>query len=126
MSDSANAKSSSTRIPELSTIEIRSTSALKKYIDESRRLARDFSVELDWGAEEITAVLTATGKGNPWLMGVDVKWRARRVAQRARRAAELQRGSAVELVRLWQDFVIQFAPALEKHKTPAKTFNFDD
>ncbi|MFC4536995.1 hypothetical protein [Sphaerisporangium dianthi] len=117
--------SGKTRIPELSTIEINSTSALKKYVDASRALARDFSVELEWGAEEITAVLTATGKGNPWLMGVDVKWRARRVAARARRAAELQRGAAVELVRLWQDFVIQFAPALEKHKQAAKTFDFD-
>ncbi|GII89695.1 hypothetical protein Ssi03_76850 [Sphaerisporangium siamense] len=121
MADPTNSR----RIPELSTIEINSTSALKKYVDESRRLARDFSVELEWGAEEITAVLTATGKGNPWLMGVDVKWRARRVAARARRAAELQRGAAVELVRLWQDFVIQFAPALEQHHKTAKTFDFD-
>jgi len=125
MSDPKHAAGKTTRIPELSTIEIRSTSALQKYVDEARRLARDFSLELDWGAEEITAVLTATGKGNPWLMGLDVKWRARRVASRARRAAELQRGSAVEMVRLWQDFVIQFAPALEKRKQAKKSFDFD-
>ncbi len=113
------------RIPELSTIELNSTSALKKYVDESRRLAVDFSGELEWGAEEIAAVLTTTGKGNPWLMGVDVKIRARRIASRARRAAELQRGSAVELVKLWQEFVIQFAPALEKRKQAKKSFDFD-
>lgn len=118
-------KKSGARIPELSTIELNSTSALKAYIDASRRLAVDFSGELEWAAEEMTAVLTATGKGNPWLMGVDVKIRARRVAKRARRAAELQRGSAVEMVKLWQDFMIQFAPALEKRKQSKKSFDFD-
>lgn len=124
MSDAKHGKPAG-RIPELSSIEFNSTSALKQYVNEARRLGRDFGVELDWAAEEIAGVLTSTGKGNPWLMGVDVKWRAKRVANRARRAAELQRASAVELVRFWQEFVIQFAPALEKHKTDKKTFDFD-
>jgi len=114
------------RIAELSTIEITSTSGLKKYVDESRRLARDFGAELDWAAEEIAAVLTASGKGNPWLMGLDVKIRARRLATRARRAAELQRGCATELTKLWQDFLIQFAPALQQHKKSEKLFDFEN
>ncbi|MGV9596089.1 hypothetical protein ACWDR1_05395 [Streptosporangium sandarakinum] len=113
-------------IPELSTIELRSTAALKQYVDASRALAREFAGELEWAAEELTAVLTVTAKGNPWLMGMDVKIRARRVANRARRASELQRGSAIEMVKLWQDFLVQFAPAIEKKPNPkVKSFDFD-
>ncbi|MEV7808973.1 hypothetical protein AB0O28_39080 [Microbispora sp. NPDC088329] len=115
------------RIPELSTIEIRSTSALRKYVDESRRLARDFARELEFGAEEIQAVLVATGKGNPWLVGLDVKIRAKRIAKRCARAAELQRGSAAEMTRLWTDFMVQFAPALGTSPEKAKKqFKFDE
>ena len=114
------------RIAELATIELNSTSALKRYVDEARRLALDFGLELNWGAEEIEAVLTAAGHGNPWLMGMDVKMRARRIAKRARRAAELQRASGVEMVRLWQDFLTAFAPALQQRERPKKTFKFDD
>ncbi|MFI7632444.1 hypothetical protein [Microbispora rosea] len=115
------------RIPELSTIEIRSTSALRKYVDETRRLARDFARELEFGAEEIQAVLVATGKGNPWLVGLDVKIRAKRIAKRAARAADLQRGTAAEMTRLWTDFMVQFAPALGNSPEKAKKqFKFDE
>ncbi|UBU19194.1 hypothetical protein [Nonomuraea gerenzanensis] len=118
-------KGKSTRIPELSTIEFQSTSALKKWVEESRRLSVNHSAEIEWGAEEIEAVLTITGQGNPWLMGLDVKRRARRIAKRAHRAAELQRGSAAELVKLWQEFLVQFAPALNPQgEQRKKTFDF--
>lgn len=115
------------RIPALSTIEISSASALQRFSSESRDTAREFAYELDWAAEELEAMLVRAGKGNPWLMGIDIKIRARKVANRARRAAELQRGAGVELVKLWQDFVIQFAPALEQNaKKNPKTFDFDN
>ncbi len=114
-------------IPELAAIEIRSTTALKNYIDASRSLARDFAGELEWAAEDITAILTATGKGNPFLMGIDTKIRARRIAKYARRAAELQRGTAVEMVKLWQNFLIQFEPALaQRPKDKKPTFEFKE
>jgi hypothetical protein len=118
-------KSGRARIPELALIEMNSTSALKKYVTEARGLCRDVGNELEWGAEEIAAVLTTTGKGNPWLMGVDVKIRARKVAKRARRAADLQRAACVELVKLWQDFTVQFAPALQQYKDQKNPKHFD-
>jgi len=117
----------SVTLAELADIEITSTSSLKKYVESSRSLCRDISSELDWAAEELITVLTQTQKGNPALLGFDVKIRARRIAKRARRAAELQRGSAVEMTRLWQDYLVQFAPAItpKKGKGKAKkTFNF--
>ncbi|MFB4320712.1 hypothetical protein [Actinomadura sp. 21ATH] len=114
------------RIPVLSTIEIKSSSALQQYTTEARDLAREFAYEFDWAAQELEAVLIRNGEGNPWLMGLDVKWRARRVANRARRAAELSRGAGVEMVKLWQDFMIQFAPALEQHEKKKPSFDFDN
>lgn len=114
------------RIPVLSTIELNSSSALQKYASEARDLAREFAYEFDWAAQELEAVLIRNGEGNPWLMGLDVKWRARKVANRARRAAELQRGAGAEMVKLWQDFMIQFAPALEKNQAQKPAFDFDN
>lgn len=118
--------SQSTRIPELAAIELKSTTALKKYTEESRRLAKDFAMELETAALEIESILTSTGQGNPLLLNFDNKLRARRVATRAARAADLQRGVAVEMTRLWHDFLIAYAPLLQNHKTPAKTFDFDN
>lgn len=114
-----------TRIPELAAIELTSTTALKKYTEESRRLAKDLAAELETAAMEIEAILTATGQGNPLLLGYDNKLRARRVAVRAARAADAQRGVAVEMTRLWHDFLIAYAPMLQKHRTPGKTFDFE-
>lgn len=115
-----------TRIPELSMIELNSSSALMKYSQTARDLAREFAYEFDWAAQELEAALIRNGQGNPWLMGLDVKWRARRVANRARRAAELSRGAGAEMVKLWQDFVIQFAPALEQRQQKKPSFDFDN
>ncbi|MGI5293287.1 hypothetical protein ACQEVF_59620 [Nonomuraea polychroma] len=123
MPDSSTTKG--TRIPELAAIELRSTTALKRYTEESRRLAKDFAQELEMAALEIEAILAATGEGNPILFGYDNKLRARRVASRATRAADLQRGVAVEMTRMWHDFLLAYAPLLQNHKTPTKTFDFD-
>ncbi|MET1035212.1 MAG: hypothetical protein ABWX68_08265 [Arthrobacter sp.] len=114
------------RLPNLNTIEITSAGQLQRFVAEARDTAREFGGELDWAAEELQAVLVRAGKGNPWLMGVDVKLRAKRVSNRARRAAELQRGAGVEMVKLWQEFLIQFAPALEQNTKAVKTFDFDN
>ncbi|MFI6886725.1 hypothetical protein [Streptosporangium canum] len=112
---------------ELSDIEITGTDALRKYVDAARAVAREVAGELEWGAEEISAVLIDTAKGNPLLMGMDVKIRARRIAKRARRAAELQRASAVEMTKLWTDYKIQFAPLFgqKKRRLPKKKVNSD-
>ncbi|MBX6386697.1 MAG: hypothetical protein IRZ07_27595 [Microbispora sp.] len=115
-----------TRIPELAAIELKSTTALKRYTDESRRLAKDFAMELETAALEIETILSATGQGNVLLLGYDNKLRARRVASRAARAADLQRGVAVEMTRLWHDFLIAYAPLLQNHRTPERTFDFDN
>jgi alpha-beta hydrolase superfamily lysophospholipase len=121
----ADTPSKGTRIPELAAIELKSTTALKRYTEESRRLAKDFAAELEMAALEIEAILTSTGQGNPLLLNWDNKLRARRVAVRAARAADLQRGVGVEMTRLWHDFLLAYAPLLQKHKTPAKTFDFE-
>lgn len=114
------------KIPELAVFELRSTSAIRRYAEETRRLAKDFAHELESAATEIEVVLAKSGQGNPLLLGWDNRLRAKKVADRAYRAAELQRGCAVEMTRLWHDFLIAYAPLLQKVQEPEKVFDFDN
>jgi hypothetical protein len=113
------------RIPELEVIEFKGAKSIADYSRKLRTLGRDLSAELDSGAEEIQAVL-ARQKGHPLLMGADVRIRARRVARRLYRAAELAQGVAAEAVRFNQEFRLQFADVIEPPKRRAPDFDFND
>lgn len=71
------------------------------------------------GASELYAVLIRSYKGHPvlGLFGApDVRLRARRVVRRLKRAAELQRGSSVELVKFHAQFRKEFVDVLPQAK----------
>lgn len=115
------------RIPELSAIEFSGSRAITTYSKEGRDLCREMSWEFEMGADEVYAALVASQKGHPLLFNVDVKWRARRVANRLRRASELQVASGVELVKFRIQFRTEFADVLMPPKaTKAKKFDFED
>jgi hypothetical protein len=115
-----------TRIPELSGIEFTGHAAVAEYSKALRALCRDLSFEIEFAAEEIYAVLSRQ-KGHPLLLGLDVRLRARRVANRLRRAEELTAGAAVEAVKFYVEFRRQFAEAINPPaQRSAKAFNFDD
>jgi hypothetical protein len=109
---------------ELSMIELRSTEGLATYSKAGRDLCRDIASELDWAAHEVQASLSRM-HGHPLLLNIKVKWHARRVAARLRRARDLQVGSGIELVKFWHEYRQRFGPAISPapQRTP-KTWKF--
>jgi len=115
------------RIPELEGIEFTGAQAVADYSKALRQLSRDMSNEAEFAAEELVAVLSRQ-KGHPLLAGIDTRMRARRVAKRLYRAAELYIGAAVEAVKLYQEFRLQFADVINPKpaQQPAKRFDFNN
>ena len=115
------------RIPELESIEFTGAKSVAEYSKTLRNLSRDMANEAEYAAEELIAVLSRQ-KGHPLLAGVDTRMRARRVARRLYRAAQLFNGVAVEAVKLYQEFRMQFADVItpKPSKQPARRFDFDD
>ncbi|MEV4183107.1 hypothetical protein AB0J28_16915 [Streptosporangium canum] len=126
----ANDRPGRSRIPELSNIPWGGPRAITDYAKVGRALCRDLHGEFLIGADELYAVLIRSFKGHPVLalMGApDVRLRARRVVRRLKRAAELQKGAGVELVKFHQQFRKEFIdqlPAIKDKKKPV--FNWDD
>lgn len=113
------------RIPELEAIEFTGATSVANYSRALRGLARDMAAEVASGADEIETILAAQ-RGNPLLMGLDVRWRARRVADRLRRCAEACQAAAVEAVRFNTQFRVEFAEALEPQRRRApRSFDFN-
>ncbi|MBB6343767.1 hypothetical protein FHU36_000276 [Nonomuraea muscovyensis] len=119
------------RIPELSAIPWEGPRSITDYARFGRALCRDLGEEFALGSEELYAVLIRSFKGHPVLalLGApDVRLRARRVVKRLQRAAELQRGAGVELVKFHAQFRKEFVDVLPQAKPEKrqKTFNWDD
>lgn len=112
------------KIPELETIEFKGASSIAEYSRAGRRIGRELAAEFDQAAEEIMAVLSRQ-KGHPLLLGVDVRLRARRVAKRLQRAAELANGMAIECVKFNTEFRVQFAEVITQKRPRAKKFDFN-
>jgi hypothetical protein len=119
----------SKRVDELGNIEFTGAKSVAAYSKAGRNLCRDLCKEFEFSADEIEGALIASMKGNPLLALVgapDVRMRARRVAKRLRRAAELEQGAATELVKFNAQFRREFADILSPPKTNRKKFNFND
>ncbi|MEU8035728.1 hypothetical protein [Streptosporangium sp. NPDC049078] len=118
------------RIPELSNIPWEGPRAITDYAKVGRALARDLGEEFNLGADELYAVLIRSFKGNPVLalLGApDVRLRARRVVRRLQRAAELQKGAGVELVKFHAQFRKEFVDVLPQAKPEKRSeFRWDD
>ncbi|SEN87071.1 hypothetical protein [Nonomuraea pusilla] len=119
------------RVPELSAIPWEGPRSITDYARLGRTLCRDLGEEFALGADELYAVLIRSFKGHPILalLGApDVRLRARRVVKRLQRAAELEKGAGVELVKFHAQFRKEFVDVLPELKPEKrqKTFNWDD
>lgn len=119
------------RIPELSAIPWEGPRAITTYAKTGRDLCRDLGEEFAIGSDELYAVLIRSFKGHPVLaiLGApDVRLRARRVVKRLKRAAELQKGAGVELVKFHAQFRKEFVDVLPQAKPESRksTFNWED
>ncbi|MCP2336125.1 hypothetical protein [Actinomadura rupiterrae] len=113
------------RIPELSEIPFTGAKSITAYSQAGRKLCRDLTIEFDMAADEVYAALVASQKGNPMLLGVDVRIRARRVQKRLKRASEHTKAAGAEMVRFHAQFRKEFADVLNPPKSKPK-FNFKD
>lgn len=112
------------RIPELSAIELRSTSGVADYCSASRNLARDFASELDSAGQELHAALTRM-HGHPLAFGIDVRMKSRKIRRRIHRARDLQLGVGIEMVKAWHTFRAEFGPVLDPPKAEKRAvFDF--
>lgn len=119
-----SATSGRKRIPELSMIELRSTSGVADYMSAARNLARDFANELDSAGAELYAALSRM-HGHPLAFGIDVRLKARKVRRRINRARDLAFGTGVECVKAWFTFRQEFGEVLDPPKAERKpVFDF--
>lgn len=115
------------RIDELSRIEFDGAKSVTRYSRTARDLLRDLTRELEFAADEFEAVMKeAARNGHPLLMGVDTKWRARRVAKRLRRAADCTQGAAAEVARFHAAFRREFSESLSPQPKSKRKFDFED
>jgi hypothetical protein len=112
------------RIAELSGIEFEGAKDITVYAQKGRELCRDLAMELEAAAEMVLGVLSRQ-HGHPLLFGIDVRMRARKVAKRLQRAAELAQGAGVEIVKFRSEFRYQFANVINPPKTKSK-FDWED
>src|SRR5260370_24293771 len=98
---------------------------LAEYSGELRGRLGDVAYEIDFATEEVSAVLSRQ-KGHPLLLGLDVKLRARKVARRLHRAQECVTGAAIEAVKFYREFRLQFAEVITPPKAKPKSFDFGD
>ncbi|MBF8187298.1 hypothetical protein ITP53_16475 [Nonomuraea sp. K274] len=116
------------RIPELSNIPWAGPRAITDYARTGRDLCRDLGEEFAIGSDELYAVLIRSFKGHPVLalLGApDVRLRARRVVKRLKRAAELQKGAGVELVKFHAQFRREFVDVLPQANPEKRKSSFD-
>ncbi|MGW4641784.1 hypothetical protein ACWEN6_24920 [Sphaerisporangium sp. NPDC004334] len=123
----SNDRPGRSRIPELSAIPWEGPVAVTQYAKVGRDLCRDLGEEFNVGADELYAVLIRSFVGHPVLavLGApDVKLRARRVVRRLKRAAELEKGAGVELVKFHAQFRKEFIDVLPQAKPKKSTFDW--
>jgi hypothetical protein len=113
-------------IPELASIPFVGAKSITAYSKSGREICRDLSWEFEMAADEVYGALVASQKGHALLMGVDVKWRARRVKNRLLRASESAASAGVELVKFHAQFRREFADVLSPAKSKRPKFDFED
>lgn len=94
---------------------------IAQYATLTQRLAHDLARELATAEEAALAAMRQL-TGHPMLGGIDVKWRARRVARVLREARELCEGISAECVAFNVQFRQEFAYALTGRDTKTKEY----
>jgi hypothetical protein len=89
------------------------------YAQISQEFAHDMARELS-NSEQAAYRALRQLKGHPLLVGIDVKWRARRVTRVLREARELCEGISAECAGFNMQFRLEFADALSGKRVAKK------
>lgn len=101
-------------IPRLSAFELRGTEDVAKYSEALRDISRALANEVDYTAAELQATLTRAG--GSLSDKFQARMKARKVTRRLRRARDLYAGAAIEAVKFWATYRMEYDPLI----TPAK------
>jgi hypothetical protein len=108
----------------LDVIEFDGSESVAAYALASRDHNRALSQEYEGAADDLYAVLRELGTGHPLAFGQDVKHRARKVAKRLERMAEMASWVAVESVLLNAEYRKQFSELIAPEKTRKRTWEW--
>ena len=97
-----------------------STSQVRDYCENGRKLIRPLANELRIASEELKAALKEIPGQSPFLLGADSKVRAVIVARHLEHAAEGVEATCAGLIRTWLSFEKHF---LQEHKTRKRAFD---
>jgi hypothetical protein len=100
----------------LDVIEFDGSESVAAYALTSRDHNRALSQEYEAAADDLYGLLKEIGSGHPLAFGIDVKHRAKKVAKRLERMAEMASWVAVESVLLNQEYKKQFAELVAPEK----------
>jgi hypothetical protein len=108
--------------------EFFSTSAIRDYCGNARRVLRPMHHELLVGAEELQAALRFVKSADPKAAGLDSRVRARLVARHMRTAADALLVAQTSMVKTYLSFRKHFVVELHQagHKDVRREFRFDD
>lgn len=98
-------------ISELADVEFKGSLAesFKTYGDRLEELGDQFSLELEMAAGDAEAALASLGRW--WTLGLDVQFKARRVAKRLVRAQEMAHGMGQQGPKILRAYERQFTEA---------------
>lgn len=98
------------KIPTLSGVEIRGTQDVALYSEAMRDICRAMAMEVDFTAAELQSVLGRAGTSLTDKFTARMK--ARKVTRRLRRARDLLNGAAIEAVKFWATYRMEYDPVL--------------
>lgn len=93
-------------VPKLSAFEIRGTEDVAKYSEALRDISRMLATEVDYTAAELQTVLSRAGETIADKFAARMK--ARRVTRRLRRVRDLYTGAAIEAVKFWATYRMEY------------------
>jgi hypothetical protein len=111
----------------LGSPEFVSSSAIRKYCENARRLLHPLYHELHVSAEELEVALRFVRSADPKLGGMDSRVRAKLVARQMKRAADAIEVASKSTVGTYMAFLKHYSPEVQeaKKKTPRR-FVFDE
>lgn len=110
-------------IPNLSAFEIRGTQDVALYSTALRDVSRALAMEVDYTAAELQATLQRAGLslGDKWT----ARMKARKVTRRLRRARDLYNGAAIEAVKFWATYRMEYDPVLRPSAKPGQAWRWE-
>ncbi|MEV0089127.1 plasmid transfer protein TraA [Saccharopolyspora sp. NPDC050642] len=111
----------------LGSPEFVSSSAIRQYCENARRLFHPLYHELHVSAEELEVALKYVKSADPKLGGLDSRLRAKLVSRQLKQAATAMEVASKSTVGTYMAFLKHYAPEVaQRRQKSRRTFDFDE